>query len=80
MASFLLKGAYGRNYDKSAGNQTAIEKDWEAEKDFIIQPGSVYAGAPRYDGKPINRQQTEKGDVIQFIFGKNGSERHQIVR
>ena len=31
MASFILAGAYGRKYDKKAGNEADIDKDWNAE-------------------------------------------------
>lgn len=78
-SSFVLMGAYGREYDKVHGNEADIEKDWNAEKDFLIVPGSIYEGAPRWDGKPINRQQTKSGDVIHFVFGKNGESRFEIV-
>ena len=56
-----LTPAYGRDY-RAKGE---AQKDWDANKDFLIADMS----SP-YDGKPINKEQTAKGDQIVLRFGK----------
>jgi hypothetical protein len=53
--------AYGRDYKSLAG----VQRDWDAEKDFIIADISS-----SYDGKPINKQQTKPGDRIVVRYEK----------
>jgi len=59
--SIHVTPAYGRDYKSLAEAQT----DWDAQKDFIL----CDITSP-YDGKPINKQQTEPGDVIIVRYGK----------
>ena len=49
-----LTPAYGRDYKSKA----AVENDWKAEKDFILQP----------DGRPINRQQFMPGVKVNIRY------------
>lgn len=48
--------AYGRDYK----NKAEVLKDWNDEKDFILQPRGCY----------INRQQTKKGEMISIRYAK----------
>lgn len=52
--------AYGRDYKSAAAAQT----DWDANKDFILNDPTS-----RYDGKPINKEQTAIGDIIVARYG-----------
>lgn len=51
--------AYGRDY----ANKADIVRDWAANKDFVIADMSS-----RWDGRPINREQTSPADTIQVRY------------
>ena len=51
--------AYGRDY-KTRG---AAQEDWDDNKDFLVN--DIMS---RYDGKPINKEQTTPRDQIVLRF------------
>ena len=53
--------AYGRDY----ASARAVKDDWNRGKDFIIA-----CIAHTYDGKPMNKEQAEKGCKYQVRYAK----------
>lgn len=53
--------AYGRDYK----SKKAVEADWAAGKDFLIQDISS-----RWDGKPMNKDSVPAGTVVSVRYNK----------
>lgn len=57
-----LTPAYGRDYK----NKKEVLKDWNGNKDFIIN-----CITHPYDGKPMNKEQAEKGEQYNIRYRNN---------
>jgi len=56
-----LTPAYGRDYKSKA----EVLADFDANKDFIISDPTS-----RWDGKPVNKEQMKRGDIVSFRFAR----------